>query len=85
MVGFVGSPCKVAISSERRMWIHYRDTKGTEFDKEARKAGGRAKDKRVAWAIGLLGYLGSNTRNSTDSINSITAGVALPLGSDQAK
>jgi hypothetical protein len=33
---------KVAISSERRMWIHYRDTKGTEFDKEARKAGGRA-------------------------------------------
>ena len=29
-----------------------------EFDKEARKAGGRAKDKRVAWVIGLLGLLG---------------------------
>ena len=40
-----GQTCKVAISSERRMWIHHRDTEGTEFDKEARKAGGRAKAK----------------------------------------
>jgi len=29
------------------MWIHDRD-RGTEFDKEARKAGGRAKDLSLA-------------------------------------
>jgi len=43
-----GQTCKVAISSERRMWIHHRDTEGTKFDKEARKAGGRAKDLSLA-------------------------------------
>jgi hypothetical protein len=37
------------------MWIHHRETEGTEFDKEARKAG---EVERVIGLLGLLGYLG---------------------------